>query len=108
MPLPAHQAKKQSAVSITSPIHHSSITMYMPKDKRRARCKMLVLTCRWKRVSYKTCIKTPKKTSHRVEIKSPVLGLVQAAAMVICLPFIDFHCTNAAPTIDTVPQATET
>ena len=41
---------------------------------------------------------------RRVEERS----VVQAAAMVISLPFIDFHCTNAAPMIDMAAVATET
>jgi hypothetical protein len=34
--------------------------------------------------------------------------IVYAACMTICLPFIDFHSTNAAPIIESEPAATET
>jgi hypothetical protein len=33
---------------------------------------------------------------------------VYAACMIICLPFIDFHSTKAAPRMESAPAATET
>jgi hypothetical protein len=97
----------QFIVRLLQCICDSTTVLPCKTQERRARFQMRVLTCR--RKGYHTVHGPRRPRNRHVEIKFLSNARPRyAAAMVICLPFIDFHCTNAAPTIDTVPQATET